>query len=135
MIQGYILLQVVYGIPVETFCVSSVNNSAAFSLTMPRTEEALHYHHWKGQFSIYFMMEADLVAWCTRFLSVKLGGFFLSKSLVEGIKNSWWKIVYLIPITIFYVPFHNLTLGIMVPSDEDLSQGNVLDRITKLPKF
>lgn len=35
----------------------------------------------------------------------------------------------------FYVPFHNLTLGIMVPSDEDLSQGNVLDRITKLPTF
>lgn len=37
----------------------------------------------------------------------------------------------------FYVPFlnHNLTLGIMVPSDEDLSQGNVLDQITKLPTF
>lgn len=55
------MLQVVYGIPVETSCVSSVNNSAAFSSTMPRTEEALHCHHWKGQFSIHFMMESDLV--------------------------------------------------------------------------
>lgn len=135
MIQCYILLQVVYGIPVEKFCVFSVNNSAAFFSTMPRTEEALHYHHWKGQFSIYFVMEADLVAWCTRFLSMELGGFFF-------IQESCWRNKKIMmtnsipdPHHHFYVPFHNLTLGIMVPSDEDLSQGNVLDRITKLPTF
>lgn len=79
-------LQVVYGIPVETFCVFSVNNSAAFSLTMPRTEEALHYHHWKGQFSLYFMMEADPVTLIYK-IFIHGVGCFLS-NLVEGIQTS-----------------------------------------------
>lgn len=62
-------------------------------------------------------------------------GVFLSKSLVEGIKKIMMTNSIPDPHHHFYVPFHNLTLGIMVPSDEDLSQGYVLDQITKLPTF